>query len=226
MPKTRPTLDADLRTIIGKKVKHLRRDGKVPAVIYGTLVDEPISVTLDTRDLYRTYIDYGNISLIDVTLNGDVHTVYIRNVQQHPISREPLHAELYAPNLTVSMTAAVPVILVGESPNPDGAVTQLRDNIELEGLPTDLPGAVEVDVSGLEEFGDAVMVSDLQLPAEVTLVTDPEEMIVRLMEVRIIEEEEEPEELEEGELPEGEEGEEGEAAEGEEGEADEDEESE
>lgn len=216
MPKTRPTLGADKRTIIGKKVKHLRRQGKVPAVIYGTLVEEPIPVTLDTKDLYRTYIDYGSFSLIDVTVNGDVHTVYIRDVQQHPISREPLHAELYAPNLTATMTADVPVILIGESPNPDGAVTQLRDTIELEGLPTDLPGAVEVDVSGLVELGDAVMVSDIQLPEEVTLITDPEEMIVRLMEVRIIEEEEEEgEELAEGEAPEGEEAEGEEAAEGE-----------
>lgn len=215
MPGRRPTLEAEERTIIGKKVKQLRRQGKVPAIIYGTLVDEPLPVSLDARDVYRTYIDYGNFSLIDITLNGDVHTVYIRNVQQHPISRQALHAELYAPNLTVSMSAAVPVILVGESPNPDGAVTQLRDTIELEGLPTDLPGAIEVDVSGLEELGDAVLVSDLQVPENVTLVTDPEEMIVRLMEVRAFEEEEE-EELEEGELPEGEEAEEGEAAEGEE----------
>ncbi|MFW6075067.1 MAG: hypothetical protein ACOC9Y_05680, partial [Chloroflexota bacterium] len=122
----RPVLEAVERTIIGKKVKYLRRDGKVPAIVYGTLVDEPIPVTLETKDLYRTYIDYGNISLIDVHLNGDVHTVYIRNVHQHPVTREPLHAELYAPNLTVTMSAAVPVILVGESPNMDGVVAQRR----------------------------------------------------------------------------------------------------
>lgn len=206
----RPVLEAVDRTIIGKKVKYLRREGKLPAIVYGTLVDEPIPVTLETKDLYRTYIDYGNISLIDVHINGDVHTVYIRNVHQHPVTRVPLHAELYAPNLTVTMSAAVPIILVGESPNLDGVVAQLRDNVELEGLPTDLPGAVEVDVTGLTEIGDSVAISDIELPDTVNLLTDPDELIVRLMEVRI-EEEEEEEELAEGEeLEEGEEGEEGE----------------
>ena len=67
----RPTLVAEERTIIGKKVKQLRRDGKVPAIIYGTLLDAPIPVTLDAREIYRTYIDYGNISLVDVE-NGIV----------------------------------------------------------------------------------------------------------------------------------------------------------
>ena len=207
----RPTMEAEERTILGKKVKRLRREGKVPAVIYGTLVENPIPVTVDERDLNRTYIDYGNISLVDVNLNGDVHTVYIRTIHQHPVTRVPMHAELFAPNLLVRMTASIPIILVGESPNLDAVVTQLRDSVDVDGLPTDLPGAIEVDVTGLEEIDDTVWVSDLTMPDGVDLVTDEEEPIVRLMEVRIeIEEEEIDEELE------GVEGEEGEAAEGEE----------
>ncbi|MEZ4521233.1 MAG: 50S ribosomal protein L25 [Thermomicrobiales bacterium] len=214
----RPTLTAEERTIIGKRVKVLRREGKVPGVIYGTLVEEPISVTLDGRELYRTYIDYGNISLIDVELDGDTHTVYIRNVQQDPVTRVPLHAELFAPNLLVSMSASIPVIIIGESPNLDGVVTQLRESVDVEGLPTDIPGAIEVDVSNLVEIDDTVWVSDLTMPDGVDLITDEEEPIVRLMEVRIeLEEEETDEELEgeEGEIVEGEEGEEGEEAAGE-----------
>lgn len=198
----RPTLDATARTVIGKKVKALRRDGKVPGVLYGTVVETPIPVTLETRDLFRTYIDYGSISLIDVTLNGDVHTVYIRDVQQDAISREPLHVELFAPNLLNKMTASVPVILIGESPNFDGVVAQLRDTVELEGLPTDLPGAIEVDVSSLVEIDDAIYASEITVPDNVDMLTDPEDMLVRLMEVRVVEEEEvEGEELEEGAEP-------------------------
>jgi large subunit ribosomal protein L25 len=191
----RPTLVASERTIIGKKVKQLRREGVVPAIIYGTLVDEPIPVAIDARELQRTYYDYGNISLIDIELNGDTHTVYIRTLQQHPVSRAPLHAELFAPNLLVKMSASIPVHLVGESPNMDGVVTQLRDSVEAEGLPTDLPGAIEVDVSGLEEIDDTVWAGDLTMPNAVELLTDPEEPLVRLMAVRI-EVEEVEEELE------------------------------
>jgi large subunit ribosomal protein L25 len=203
----RPTLVANERTVIGKKVKHLRRQGMVPAIIYGTLVDKPIPVSIDGRDLQRTYIDYGNISLIDVELDGDSYTVYIRTLQQHPVSRAPLHAELFAPNLLVKMSASIPIILVGESPNADGAITQLRDSVEMEGLPTDLPGAVEVDVSSLEEIEDTVWVGDLTMPTGVELLTDPEEPIVRLMAVRL----EVEEEGVEAEAAEGEEGAEEEA---------------
>ncbi len=210
----RPELTAEKRTIIGKRVKRLRREGLVPAVIYGTLVDEPISVTLDARELFRTYIDYGNISLVDVHLDDDTHTVYIRTVQQDPVSRNPLHAELFAPNLLVRMTASIPIILIGESPNLDGVVTQLRDTVDVDGLPTDIPGAIEVDVTGLEEIEDTVWVGDLEMPDNVDLITDEEEPIVRLMEVQIeVEEPEEgDEELEGEEGVEGEEGEEGEEA--------------
>ena len=210
----RPELTAEERTIIGKRVKVLRRQGLVPAVIYGTLVDEPISVSLDARELYRTYIDYGNISLVDVHLNGDTYTVYIRTVQRDPVSRNPLHAELFAPNLLVRMTASIPIITIGLSPNLDGVVTQLRDSVEVEGLPTDIPGAIEVDVTVLEEIEDTIWAGDLTLPGDVDLLTDEDEALVRLMEVRI--ELEEPEEdaeaLEGAELEEGEEAEEGTAA--------------
>jgi len=221
----RPTLTAEERTIFGKRVKRLRREGKIPAVIYGTLVDEPLSVTIEERELFRTYIDYGNISLVDVHLNGDTHTVYIRTVQQDPVTRAPLHAELFAPNLLVSMSASIPIILIGESPNLDGAVTQLREYVEAQGLPTDLPGAIEVDVTGLEEIDDTVWVGDLTMPEGVELLTDEEEPIVRLMEVRIeVEPEDEEAEALEGEEAEAaEEGEETEAAaEGEDAAAEED----
>jgi large subunit ribosomal protein L25 len=93
------------------------------------------------------------------------------------------------------MSASIPVHLVGESPNMDGVVTQLRDSVEAEGLPTDLPGAIEVDVSGLEEIDDTVWAGDLTMPNAVELLTDPEEPLVRLMAVRI-EVEEVEEELE------------------------------
>ena len=211
----RPTLPVSKRSVVGKKVKALRREGKVPAIIYGTVVEEPLAVTVDTRELDRMYHDYGNISLIDVTVEeGDDYTVYIRNVQAHPISRRPLHAEFFAPNLLVVMTTSIPVNMVGESPNFDGVVTQVRDTIEVEGLPTDIPGVVEVDVSELVEIDDSIYASEISLPETVTLMTDPEELLVRLMEVRVVEEEEEVEEIEGEELPEGEVPEGEEAAEG------------
>lgn len=180
----------------------------MPGIIYGTVVDEPIPVTMVAKDLYRAYIDYGSYSLFDIGLNGDTHTVYIRNVHQDPISRTPIHVELFAPNLMEKMTADVPVHTHGEEDvdNPDGAVTLISETVEVEGLPTDIPGAFEIDVSSLSEIGDAIYASELELPEGVVLLTDPDEMLVRLAEARALPEEEE--ELPEGEEVEAEEGEE------------------
>ncbi len=209
----RPSLAATTRTVTGKKVRRLRREGITPGVVYGTVVETPVSVSLDTHDLERLYHNYGASTLVDINVDEtDDYTVYIRNLQTNPVTRQPLHAEFYAPNLTIAMTANVPIVLVGESESTEGVVTQIRDFIELSGLPTDIPAAIEVDISGLLELDDFVAVGELEYGDNIELITDPEEALVRLIEVRVIEEdiEEEPtdEELEEGEMVEGEEGDE------------------
>lgn len=191
MPEN-PTLKASKRTIIGKKVKRLRRDGKAPAIIYGPVIEKPLPVTIDTKELDRTYHDYGSFTLIDVQVEDDQdYTVYIRDVESDLIYWTPMHAELYAPNLNVAMTAQIPIHMVGESPSRDGAVTQTLDTVELSGLPANLPSVIEVDVSRLEEIDASIYVSELEIPDNVELLTDPEELIVRLMAVQTFEEEEE-----------------------------------
>jgi large subunit ribosomal protein L25 len=206
------SLDATKRTMTGKRVRKLRVEGKVPGVVYGTVVEDPISITLEERDLVRTYQAIGGSTLMDLKLDGETYTVYIRNLHMNPIKRRPIHAEFFAPNLKVAMTAAVPIHLVGESQNEALVVMQTRDTIELRGLPMDLPGAFDIDISGLAEIDDSIFVRDLAVAEGVEIITDEDEMIVRLTEPRAVVEEEE--EVEGEEAAEGEEPEEG--AEGEE----------
>lgn len=209
------SLEANKRTMTGKRVRQLRAKGQIPAVIYGTVVPDPISITVAERDLLRTYQAVGGSTMIDLNVDGDSYTVYIRNLHMNPVARKPLHAEFFAPNLLMAMTASVPIHLRGEPDNDRLIVMHTRDSVELHGLPANLPGAMDVDISGLVAVDDSIFVRDLPLPEGVELVTDPDELIVRLTEPRVAEAEEEV-------AVEGVEGEE--AAEGEEPESDESEE--
>jgi large subunit ribosomal protein L25 len=188
------SLEATKRTMTGKRVRRLRANGQVPAVVYGTVVQDPISITLEERDLMRTYQAIGGSSLMDLHLDGETYTVYIRNMHMNPIKRRPIHAEFFAPDLLVAMTAPVPLHLVGEVEDDRLVVMQTRDTIELRGLPEELPGAFEVDISGLVEVDDSIFVRDLVAPEGVEIITDEDEMIVRLTEPRMVSEEEEAEE--------------------------------
>jgi large subunit ribosomal protein L25 len=200
------SLTASKRTMTGKRVRRLRMQGQVPAVIYGTMVQDPISVTIEERDLVRTYQAIGGSTMLDLHLDDETYTVYIRNLHMNPIKRRPIHAEFFAPNLNAAMTAPVPVHLIGEAQNDRLVVMQTRDTIELRGLPADLPGAFDVDISGLAEADDSIFVADLLVPEGVEIITSPDEMIVRLTEPRmVVEEPEEVEEVEGEEVAEGEE---------------------
>jgi large subunit ribosomal protein L25 len=185
------SLKATKRTMTGKRVRRLRTEGLIPAVIYGTVVDEPISITVEERELQRTYQAIGSFTLLDLDLEGEVYTVYIRNLQSNPIKRRPVHAEFFAPNLRVAMTANVPLHLVGEIGNDALIVTQARESVELRGLPTALPGVLEVDVSTLESLEDAIYVKDLNVGDDVEVLTDGEELIARLTEPQLVVEEDE-----------------------------------
>lgn len=193
---SRPTLNAEERTLTGKKVRALRRQGRLPAVVYGPVIPAPVALTLDSRDLDRTYHAYGSSTLVDVAVGEQTYTVYIRNVQAEKIGRAPIHAELFAPNLQATLDVTVALMLVGEATNHDGALTQMRDSIDLRGRPTEIPSAVEVDISGLAEVDDAINVGDLPLPEGVELLTDPSEPVVRIIGTRAMLAELEEEEAE------------------------------
>ena len=179
MPQ-RHTLQANPRTVLGKDTAKLRRQGVAPGVIYGPVVPDPISVSVDMKELDRMYYAYGSNSLIDLKLDGATYTVYMRQVQMDRLKRQPLHAEFFAPNMRVEITTSIPVMYVGEPGNTDGVVTHGHDALEVRGLPDALPPAIEVDLSALTEIDQAIHASDITLPAGVEMLADPEVMIVKL----------------------------------------------
>ena len=202
----RPQLKAATRTIIGKKAKHLRTTGYIPANLYGKGI-ESVPLTVSDRAFGAIYAQVGETGIVDLlTDDGDAHPVLIHETQRHPVSRGLLHIDFYQVNLLETVTVQVPTYLVGQAPavrEGRGLVMHLLQEIEVAALPDDLPDRIEVDVSSLNDVDDVIRVESLSVPPDVTLRAEPDEPVARIGALRV--EEEEPAAAEVAELPEGEE---------------------
>ncbi len=199
-------IQAEKRTVTGKQVRALRREGKLPAVIYGYGID-PISIILDSRDASRTLAKASSSTLVTIQLGGKEYPTLVREKQLDFIRNSLIHVDFMAVSMTEKITASVGVHLEGAAPAVKEysaiLVTGLTE-LEVECLANDLPERFVVDVSGLAEIGDGVYVRDVAPPANVEILDDPDEMIVvaTAQAAEEVEEEEEVLEGEEGEEPE------------------------
>lgn len=204
-------LRAEPRTIHGKKVKRLRREGIIPGVVYGPVIDNTISVSVERRVFDKFYMRNGHSTIFKLSWDGGEETVLIREVQQDPVRRDPLHIDFFAPNLNVVLRTMVPIALHGQSEEMVGILNTVLTEVEIEALPAKLPHQLDIDIAHLLAVGDHIRVEDLTMPEGVELITSGEETIATVN-PETVEEEPEVEEVAEGE--EAEEGED--AAEGEE----------
>lgn len=228
----RLSLKAEERIILGKKVKNLRKQGKLPAHVFGKGL-ETEHVSVDGKTFLKTFAEAGETGLIDLRIGEEkVRPVLVRDIQYDPVSGEPLHIDFYQVNLKEKVTVPVPVILTGEEPESvhmgETVVLQTLSEVQVEALPTDLIESIEVDISGLKEVDDAITVGQMSYDREkLNVLAESEEVVVKLApavteEMKKLLEEQEAEAqaaaeeaaVEEGEVkPEGEEAAEGEDAE-------------
>ena len=185
------------RTVVGKKVRRLRREGLVPGIVYGPVVEGTVPVSVDRREFLKFYQTNGHSTLFVLRWEDGDQSVFIREVQQDPVRREPLHVDFFAPNLRMPVRAIVPIAFHNPSNTIDGMLAEIRTEVEVEALPASIPHQIDIDVSELIRPGDAIRVGDLNLPDGVTAVTAEDETIVQIEAVY-----QEPEEVEE-EAPEG-----------------------
>ncbi|HSL97553.1 MAG TPA: 50S ribosomal protein L25 [Candidatus Deferrimicrobiaceae bacterium] len=220
MSTARPSLAAEPREVTGKKVARLRRDGRLPAVVYGRDV-ESSSVSLDAREFEALRKQAGPNTLIDLQVDGGKPSpVLVQDVQLHRVTRRPLHVDLYVVRMTDELTVDVPLVAEGLSEAVTvhgGTLLHVTESVRVRALPDKLPQSIHYSIDSLLTFDDAVHVSDLAIPPDATLLTDPGEIVAKVLPPRVeIEEAPIAEGEEEGELAEGEAAE-GEAAEGEAG---------
>lgn len=187
-------LKAEKRTIIGKRVKGLRREGLIPAVLYGSRT-EPLPIQCDERELRHVLARAGGTNLISLKIGdtGGPKMILARAVQRDPITSELCHVDFYQVVMTEKLKAEVHVILTGQPlvvQKNEAMLLQGTDSVEIECLPGDLIHSIEVDLSTLEIDG-AIYVKNLQVPGNITILTDGNELVAKVQRLRLVEEEEE-----------------------------------
>ena len=175
-------LQAQIRSVFGRKVSGLRRAHITPIHVYG-LGGDSLSLQTDAQQLLRTLATVGRTTPLTVAVDGDEHFVMVREVQRHPVTAQVLHVDLLRVSRTQKMRADVPLQIEGEAPGArlDGAML-LQDlhAVTVEALPTDLPHVLAVDISTLMEIGSSLRAGALALPRDVSLVSDPDAVIMRI----------------------------------------------
>jgi len=201
---------AKKRELVGKHVKTLRRKGTLPAVVYGPHIS-PAPISLDYREANRILPTVTSSQLVVVDVEGEKHTVLVKEKQRHPVMGLLQHVDFMAVSMTDKLRVNVLVELRGDAPavkDYGGILVSGLEVVEIECLPRELPERIIVDISGLREIGDAIHVKALEISDKVSVLTDPEEMIVivtapaaeeeEVAEVIVAEGGEEPEVIEKG----------------------------
>jgi large subunit ribosomal protein L25 len=200
------TLTADPRTDLGTRpAGRLRREGRVPAVVYGLGVD-PLTVSVPSRELAHILSgESGANTLISLEVDGDSVLTLARQIQRHPTRGDLVHVDFVRIRRDVAVSADVPLHLVGEPTGvrDGGLLEQLVFSVTVEAMPGNIPVALELDVTELA-IGDQRRASDLSLPADVTTALDPETVVAQVAAPRVVVEEAVEGEAVEGEAVEGE----------------------
>jgi large subunit ribosomal protein L25 len=213
-------LKAATRDLLGKSSRRLHGQGKLAAVVYGHNT-KPTPLVLDRLEFQKVFLKSGRTHLVDLVVDaGHTEKVLVREIQTHPRRLGPIHVDFYQVNLEEKITVEVPVHLVGESAavkRGDADILQPLHSLRVECLPSDIPEAFEVDLTPLEEIESEIRISDITMPKGVTVLIDPEELVVKIIKKREMKVEEEVPAAEAAVVGEGEAAAEGEEAAAEEG---------
>lgn len=181
-------LAAAPRELVGKKVANLRRSGQLPAVVYGHGVTSE-NVTIDAHEFELLRRKAGQNALIDLSVDGKkARPVLVHAVQVHPVKRNPLHVDLFLVRMTEEMTVDVPLVAIGTShaiENLNGTLMHQLDSVKVRALPDHLPQSIEYSIVSLVDFDAVVKVSDLTIPGDVTLITEPDEIVAKVLASRL-----------------------------------------
>jgi large subunit ribosomal protein L25 len=185
-------IEANKREVLGKKSRFLRREGVTPAHLFGHGI-KSIPLQCDTAQLQRIIARAGMTRLITLEVEGykEPRSVFIREIQREPVGGGLLHIDFYQVKRTEKIRVEVPLVLTGEAPamkEKGRTLTHSLTSLAVESLPDKLPPQIEIDLSPLVEVEDAIFVRDLVLSPDVTVITDPDQMIVRVSEARVVEE--------------------------------------
>ncbi len=187
MTKEKHQVKATTRTVAGRKVKHLRKEGLLPATVYGKAF-ESLLVQFNAAEVEKLFSDIGESTLVEVILDEkEKLPVLFRNPQYHVIEGNLIHIDCYKVNLKEKISAMVPIEFIGESQAvKDGnTLVTVTDEVEIEALPADLPESIEVDLAVLDNLEAVITVADLKIDtSKLEILTDAEQLIAKVEEPR------------------------------------------
>lgn len=176
------TLKAKKRTLLGRKVKKLRKEGLIPANVYGKKVKSE-AIEVEEKEFTEVFTKAGETAIVNLVLDGKDHPVLIHLVQHDPVTRFPLHIDFFQVDLKEKVTAKVPLVIVGESPavkDKIGVLLHILSEVEIEALPADLLEKIEVDVSSLSAVDQLIKVGELKVSDKVKILTDANLDVVKI----------------------------------------------
>ncbi|HUR16481.1 MAG TPA: 50S ribosomal protein L25 [Candidatus Limnocylindrales bacterium] len=189
---SRPKISVRPRSVRGKDVSKLRRQGLLPAVVYGA-GSESRPIEMDAHEFELLHRTAGRNAVVDLHIDGSrPQPVLLQSIQEHPVSRKAIHVDFLAVNMEEERTIDVPIQIVGESEAIDkmgGVLLHLKDTVQVRAKPDDIPSSIELDITSLVDFEHVLHASDLIIPQGVTLLTDETEPLARVQAPRV----EEPE---------------------------------
>ncbi len=210
-------LQLEKREILGKKVRHLRKDGLTPTVVYNSK-GESINVSMSNSDADWLSRNTTSTTILETQLEKDSFKTLVKELSINPVTDEINHVSLFRIDESAPMVFTVPFNIVGISPavkNNLGVLVNVLDGVDIRCKLSDLKPSIDIDISKLDSVGQTINVDDIQLPNGMSLINDEQAKatIVTITEIQKVEEvivtpvEGEVEEGEEGEIPEqGEEG--------------------
>jgi large subunit ribosomal protein L25 len=183
----RPRLAAASRSVTGKAVAQLRRQGQLPAVVYGHGTDSE-ALTLDAHDFDQLRRHVGASTLVDLAVDGGkTRPVLVHGIQVHRLSRRPIHVDLFAVRMTEELTVDVPLVSTGVAPAVDNGGTLVHpvSTVKVRALPGNLPESLSYDLGRLDSYDATITAGDLVAPDGVTIQADPADVIARVLPPRV-----------------------------------------
>jgi large subunit ribosomal protein L25 len=194
------TLKAKIRKKLGEKVKDLRAEGILPAVLYGPKIKSQ-SIEVNLKDFKKIFKESGKSSLISLKIDKEEESVLVHKIERDVLSGELIHVDFYQPVLTEKIEAIVSLVFEGESlavKDLGGTLVKEIQELTIKAIPQDLPHEIKIDIGVLKTFEDEILVKDLNLSKNVEVKKDPDSLIVTVVPPTKFEEElEKPAEEEE-----------------------------
>lgn len=179
-------LKAAVREKVGKKTEQLRKQGIIPAILYGPGLKESLNLQVDTKEFTKIYQETGHSSFVKLLVEEKgakekSFLVLIHALQKEPLSLGFSHIDFYQPDPDKEIKVKIPLVFEGESPavkNLGAVLVKNIQEVEVRALPENLPHQILVSLNSLEEIGNSILIKDLNIPANTKIVKNPEEIVV------------------------------------------------